>query len=740
MVAAFLIGILGPVFGSSTQDLRIEGSAAFLEGKFSGTGLNDLGELVMGLQAGKTMPVEDAAYILSSAKLGNKTCFGAGYPASVFVYDGKSTARSPATFPGDFAVSAVASDGRHLYAASMPSTAIYKIDDKGNTTAFADFSTGATTPNYVWALAVHRGSLYAALGGHFPSVYKVDLKTGKKELLQQVDGKAKNVTALLVEEEAIYFGDDIGRVFRLGHSGGSRASVLYSFSDAEIKSIVPFDGGIAVGVNSRRFVPPPPPPQAMPGKEGGKPGEESMSEGGEYGIGAELKKAVEQMAATIEDQLRETVKSETIPSPAETAGTAPVPADRYDGKPPPPPSAAKPESPAAQGPAMPPVYQDPFGKGEGNLFWMASDGTRVHRLWSSPSSVVLSIHPADQGVWVATSNPGRLYRIAKDGSERLFYESTSKDLSVVTDHGKELIAAASNPASVLVLHSAAVGEYSSKVFDAGFPARIGKPELTGPGSDHAEILYRSGATPEIDSGWSDFKVLSGAAPQSSGRFLQAKLKLKSPGAAIRRVRLPHRVQNLYPRLVNLSAEVVRSQDGSTDGQDIRFQWDAVNLDNDVLLYQLSYQHPGARKFIPVYAPADRPRNVKILNLPAEQFTDGTYRFRLEVTDEPSNGAAEALTNQAEFPLVLLDRTPPVVELWQEGGTVRWQATDAESRIVRAEYRIDGGVWDSLQSDDGLFDSLQESGRVTVSDRSGGVIDVRSFDERDNSRNYSLILK
>lgn len=718
----FFIPSMRPLFfpaeASSTQDVRIEGSSAFLEGKFSGSGLNDMGELVMGMSASKLQAVEEVAYILSGVEVENKTCFGSGHPAAVISYDGKSPAIL-ARFPADIAVSALASDGRALYAATLPSAAIYKVDDKGGTAPFADFASSAASPNYIWSMSVHRGALYAALGGHFPSVYKIDLKTGKKQLLYRVSGKARNVTALLVSADGIFFGDDAGRVFRMPPEGSGQAEVLYAFSDAEVKSLAPMEDGLAVAVNSRRMAPPPPVP---PAKEPPKPGEEVVEEEEEAEFaGEDFKMSLEKVAQAVDTDLREV--------------------DRRGPKPPPPGPQPKTESPGAQGQAFPPVYQDPFGKGEGNLFWMSLDGSRVHRLWFSQSSIVLSILPGQDGVWVATSNPARLYNIGISGNERLFYESNSKDLSVILSASKKMLAASSNPASIAELQPAQSAEYVSKVFDAGFPSRIGRPEMLGNGSEAAEIFYRYGSTADVDSGWVDFKSLAAASPQASGRFFQVKLRLKSPESAIRRLRVPYRIQNLYSRLVNLSAEVVPSQDGSSDNHDIRLAWDAVNLDNDVLQYQISYRPPGSKKFIPLFEPSARPRSVKNHNVQAEQFTDGLYRFRIEVTDEPSNGLKESLTAAAEFPMVLLDRTPPVMELKQDGKDLRWLAYDAASRIVRAEYRVDGGPWQALLPDDGLFDTIHESGRVSVSDLAGAsVIDARAFDERDNSRIYSVILK
>ncbi|MBI4179056.1 hypothetical protein HY522_06525 [bacterium] len=697
---------------SSTQDMRIEGSFAFLEGKFTGAGLNHLGELGMGYRASHEKSIDEAAYILAAVEHRKKIYLGSGHPAALMAYDGKSVS-VVARFPVDVAITALAAADRSIYAAVLPHAVIYKVGEKGDTEVFADFSSAAASPNYIWALETHGNAIYAALGGHFPSVYKIDIKTGKKELLYKVNGKAKNVTALRVADKEIYFGDDAGRVFRQKAGRVGEAEVLYAFSDAEVKAIDFFEEGLAVAVNSRRVAPPPPPPQV---KEPGKPPDEGMEEEGD-------------------------IRFQEPPGADGETEAGMEPARRGNGGKPPPSPPPKSESPGAQGQAFPPTYQDPFGKGEGNLFWMTTDGRRVHRLWFSQNSIVLSILPDKDGVWVATSNPARLYRIGITGAERLFYESSSKDLSAILRIDKSLAAAVSNPAAVFELGGASTAEYLSKVFDAGFPSRLGQPDILGSGDEAVDVLFRSGATADIDSGWSDLKALKGPVPSSSGRFFQVQLLLKSPETALRRVRIPYRVQNLYPRLINLSADLAPAQDGTADGRDVRLQWDVVNLDNDLLEYQISYRPPGSQKYIPVFEPSDLPKNIKTHSIPSASFADGLYRFQVDVTDEPSNGAADALTGSAEFPVVLVDRTPPVTELKQDRKEIRWHAYDAVSRIVRVEYRVDGGPWKSLAPDDGLFDTLHESGRIPAeSIPVGSVVDIRAADERDNSRIYTLILK
>lgn len=733
VIVSMVIGVTG-AWASLTQEMRIEGSASFLEGRFSGAGLNDRGELMMGYDASGSARIEEAAYVLSSASLRGQTYFGVGYPAALVSYDGRGV-RTVTKFPGDFSVTSLTTDGRALFAAGLPSATIYQVTEKGETLALTDFTSAASAPNYIWAITSFQGSLYVGLGGHFPSVYRVNIRTGRKELLYRLDSRGRNVTALHVSELGVIFGDDVGRVFRMPISGTEPPKVLYAFSDAEIRAIVPFQNGLAVAVNSRRVVgPPPTPPGPMPKDASKDRGDAPDEDGGSDMDVGRSRMTDETIPPVTEQQMQEMAKSLSSAVDAAVSGT---PAGNK-----PPAAPLRPESPGAQSPAPSPTFQDPFGKGEGNVFRMSLDGTDVHRLWSSSSSMVLALTADAGSVWAATSNPGRVYRITRDGAEKLMYETTSRDISILRALANGgLMAAASNPASCFELKPAATAEYLSKVFDVSFPANIGRIEVIGAGPDGIRILCRSGSTAEIDSGWTDFREMTGTDPQPVSRFFQAKLKFKSADALVRRVRIFHRIQNLYPRLSTLNADVGRSPEGPPDAVDVRLQWEATNLDNDQLLYQVYYQPPGSDKFIAMYEPSSRPRNVKTISIPADEFADGLYRFRLEVTDELSNGAKDALTHSADFPLVLLDRTPPSLEIRQSGEQVRWSATDAASRIFRVEYRINGDVWRTLLPDDGMLDGMTESGRIDVPDGfRNAVLDVRVFDERETARIQTIILK
>jgi hypothetical protein len=66
-------------------------------------------------------------------------------------------------------------------------------------------------------------------------------------------------------------------------------------------------------------------------------------------------------------------------------------------------------------------------------------------------------------------------------------------------------------------------------------------------------------------------------------------------------------------------------------------------------------------------------------------------------------------------------------------TVSGAAFDADSRIARIEYSIDGSDWDQVFPKDGIFDSKDEPFRFEIQDVAPGehVITVRASDSERN---------
>jgi hypothetical protein len=119
--------------------------------------------------------------------------------------------------------------------------------------------------------------------------------------------------------------------------------------------------------------------------------------------------------------------------------------------------------------------------------------------------------------------------------------------------------------------------------------------------------------------------------------------------------------------------------------------------------------------------------------------DGRYRLRLSVTDAADNPAAEALSTSRESELFLIDNAAPAisdlaVNLVGDQIRVSFEASDAASRLTRAEYSVNGGDWVPVDPTSKVFDamSLDFEFDVSVPAEEGGIVfAIRVYDERDN---------
>ena len=94
------------------------------------------------------------------------------------------------------------------------------------------------------------------------------------------------------------------------------------------------------------------------------------------------------------------------------------------------------------------------------------------------------------------------------------------------------------------------------------------------------------------------------------------------------------------------------------------------------------------------------------------FPSGTYRVKLVASDRPSNSPDDALTRERESLTFLVDHDPPRVALAPKSRGAAIALTDDLTRLVKADYALDGGPWTPIFPDDGLFDSPRE--QITLS--------------------------
>lgn len=174
------------------------------------------------------------------------------------------------------------------------------------------------------------------------------------------------------------------------------------------------------------------------------------------------------------------------------------------------------------------------------------------------------------------------------------------------------------------------------------------------------------------------------------------------------------------------------------------QWTAEDRNGDKLVYDVYYREVGESTFKALREGlADN-----FLSIDGQSLADGRYVFKVIARDTPSNPASIALTGEKVTEPIDIDNTAPVVTAFDtpqvagDKAKVVFDAADAASYIMRAEYSVNGGEWKTVYSDDGISDSPKERYTIELAVPAAGeyVVTIRVYDANANSGNARHIVK
>ncbi len=368
----------------------------------------------------------------------------AGSPARVYkiTSDGKA---SVIFAPQELSVQAIviAPDGT-IYAATSPDGKVYKIARNGASVAKpADAASGtAVDPaysakeffdpksKYIWSLAMDKqGELFVATGDH-GEIYRIGAN-GAGSVFFKSDEAHIRVLAFDQTGNLIAGTDGSGLLYRISPQG--EGFVLYSAPKKEITALVvdPRGNIYAAGVGEKRGGPPTPPPAG------------------------------------------------TGPVPTITAPTIVIQ------------GTAGPS--AAQGQIIAPTpFPSVVNVGGSEVYRIAPDGA-PKTIWSSKEDVVYVLAFDHSGALLAgTGNKGKLYTIRDSAYTDVAKVSANQVTAFAAAPGGGLYAATSNLGKVFRVSASPVAEgtYESDVFDAKIFSKWGRTEARGSGN--FELFARSG--------------------------------------------------------------------------------------------------------------------------------------------------------------------------------------------------------------------------------------------------------
>ena len=705
----------------------------FLKGRFQGISLDRDGRLTLAPKL-ETVFSSGQPTIWSIARAPDGSIYaGTGHRGRVYqiAMSGASKLIWTSDQPEVFAV-AVAPDGV-LYAATSPDGKVYRID-KGKATEFF-----APQAKYIWSLAFAQDGTLFVGAGNPANVYRVD-KAGKAETYYETG--QSHVTALAFDshDNVLAGTEPNGILYRI--SAKDKAFVLYNANLPEIRSIVPMPDGTIYAA-------------ALGGSIANRSGPLTTTLSSPQGV-------------TVTAPATSITVTDSVDSPAETT--------------------IQPKSGTATSALVQPVQQisntSPLaeipGVDKSAVYKINPDGT-VETLWSSKEENVYSLAPQPNGgLFFSTDGQGRLYRLSVDRKATLMVETNEGEATRLLQSADGLVAATGDMGKVFRLSDAAgaSGSYESPVHDAGSVARWGRVSWRSTGGK-IQLQTRSGNSARPDKTWSDWSdplTNTGGDPHASlipspnARYVQWRASLEGPGAMVENVSLAYLPQNNPPVIRSISVSMQNSAQkaaaaassstsaaysitvtdtGETStpagtptqtlshgaGSQIQVTWQADDPDGDRLLYSIYFRGEDEKEWKLLRANVAE----NSLLLDGDVLADGHYYFRVIATDQPSNAANVARTDEMISSPVLIDNTPPTITLSAPGRSndrlqVDADVVDQTSPLRRFEYSLDAGPWAPVEAADGVTDSPREQYHIAIERLPAGehLLVVRAYDTANNA--------
>ena len=421
------------------------------------------------------------------------------------------------------------------------------------------------------------------------------------------------------------------------------------------------------------------------------------------------------------------------------------------------------------------------GEGQRSVVYRIVPDSSASAHWVSPQGLVYALLPKDGLVWAATGSRAALYRIdARGKGDALWAGSEGQVTALASAPGDELWLATSNPSRLYrVRTGSGTGTAISPALDAKRIARWGRLWADGNAAG-ARFATRSGNTASPDSTWSAWAGTTddGHVTSPPGRWLQWKLELSgSSSARITGVTVAWGEVNQAPRIDDFTVYPVPGKfyEGELsvrrepitqelpDGRRVQFNsdaprkgpadalpawaqgirplsWKASDPNGDNLTYRLFLRRVGETTWTPIASGL----STSLYAWDTTSWPDGRYEMRLVATDEDENPPGEGLEDDEIAGPILLDRSAPAfgtLEAHLEHGTaiIRGRATDAGLYVSRVDVGFDDDAsWYPAAPDDGLWDEPSEAFTIRLEGLPPGehLLRVRITDALGNSTTSS----
>jgi hypothetical protein len=700
---------LGPAFWwtpaatAKVETWRQEGPTAFTKAHREGVVISDNGRVRLGHAVSPLGALKvDRVWDLARTR-GGSLFASTGDQGTVFRRE--PAADAPWTVVYDSTDSQVLSlvvcpDGT-VFAGTGPNGQVVNLTDPKHPASRPDAKV-----QYVWDLACDpQGNVFAATGPH-GQLWK-RATDGKWSLV--CESKAAHLLCVAIGPDgAVYAGSDReGLIYRVPRDG--KTTILFDAPQAEVRTLLwASDGALYAGTAA------------------------------EAGGGSATRSSLFLTREGTPQSMDGPTANRVPRVPSQEAELAPA-ADVQAPPNAPAPPAQPPARPSGGGSAAP----RPVSPGDNAVYRLDADG--VPREVLRVKALVHALAWSDGRLLVGTGPDGQLYEVRDRSHETapLAKLDNGQILSLLCEPDGTVNIGTGDPGSVVRLSAgfANTGSMVSEVHDAKLVSRFGALSWRADQPPGTSISFqaRSGNVAEPDDTWSAWSAeqtnparsLTSSPP---GRFIQYRVKLsttdphKTP--ELRSVAVSYRTSNLAPEITRLEVPDLSTADGAARQSRLSLRWEASDPNDDDLQYVLSVRKDGWPDWIRL---TDEPITEKTFAWDTTAFPSGSYRLKLVASDRPSNSPGDALTRERESLTFIVDHDPPSVDLAPRGRGAVITLKDELTRLVKAEYALDGGSWTPIFPDDGLFDTRDEKITLAISDLKPGVhlLMVRATDSAGN---------
>ncbi len=393
------------------------------------------------------------------------------------------------------------------------------------------------------------------------------------------------------------------------------------------------------------------------------------------------------------------------------------------------------------------------------LYCMQTNGI-VEGPWKSKTEYIYSIYYDEKSdsVVIGTGDSGRVYRVKKDGSFSIIYESDSAQVFKIAgnNNNKGFTLITNNTASIASIENSLSdkGIYYSEVYDLQIQSKLGRIYWEAQTSGQTEVLLfiRTGNSNVPDKTWSQWSppfTDSENSPinVSDCRYFQVKAVLNSKSTAetpyLDRFKVFYIQSNIGPQLEKIDIKKPTSIPASVS-TDIKTKptpkkaansnyliarWRAADRNKDKLKYSIYIKKYNARNWILVKEDITESE----LKLNTDLYQDGKYLLRVVVDDSLSNPPAMAKSQALVSAPFLIDSTAPVISNFSAAGTrIRFNVVDQTSIIANVLYSFDGKLWYPVFPVDMINDSKSETFDVDLKNLgSQTFIFLKALDEFGN---------